>query len=55
MHFSLRCSHVIQNEDDSPFKKTAKFLGQQKTHSQNNAFLLQKKIFGSFFIERLIL
>ena len=35
--------------------RTTQILGTAENHSQNNAFLLQKKTFGSFFIERLIL
>ena len=55
-----RWSHVIQNEDDSPFKETAKFLGQQTTTAKitpscYKSFLISKKTFGSFFNERPIL
>ena len=48
MHFSQRCSHVIQNEDDSPFKKTAKFLGQQKTTAKTTPSCYKRRLLVVF-------
>ena len=50
MHFSQRCSHshIIQNEDDAPFKKTAKFLGQQKTIAKITPSCYKRKLLVVF-------